>query len=268
MDTFYKKLGQRIKKLREAFLFSQEILAKEIGISRVSLSQIENGSRNVSAEELSIISKIFNISMEVLLDKTKEINIEIIKNKVKNEDVKTKNELRISIPQKNIDKFKEVLIYILDKIGAKSNVGETVIYKLLYFIDFDFYEKYEEQLIGAQYQKNHFGPTPVEFIKVISIMKQEKAIVEVVTKFFKHSQKKYLPLRKPDLRRFKANEIKLIDEVIEKLSDMTAIQISEYSHGDVPWIITEDDKIINYESVFYRTPLYSVREDKENNNDI
>jgi uncharacterized phage-associated protein len=57
----------------------------------------------------------------------------------------------------------------------------------------------------------------------------------------------------------KANEIKMIDEVLEKLSDMNASQISEYSHNDVPWLTADDGDIIDYESVFYRTAPYSVR---------
>jgi hypothetical protein len=77
---------------------------------------------------------------------------------------------RISIPQKNLKKFEQVLLYILCKVGSKPNIGETVIYKLLYFIDFNFYEKYEEQLIGATYIKNQYGPTPKEFIKVVDTM--------------------------------------------------------------------------------------------------
>ena len=40
---------------------------------------------------------------------------------------------------------------------------------------------------------------------------------------------------------------------------MTAAQISAYSHNDVPWLTTEDRKVIEYESVFYRTPPYSLR---------
>jgi hypothetical protein len=62
---------------------------------------------------------------------------------------KAKAQVRINAPQKNLQKFKEVLLYLLDKVGSKSNVGEGVVYKLLYFIDFNFYEKYEEQLVGA-----------------------------------------------------------------------------------------------------------------------
>lgn len=46
---------------------------------------------------------------------------------------------------------------------------------------------------------------------------------------------------------------------------MNASQISEYSHNDVPWLTTEDGEIIEYKSVFYRTPQYSVREYIEEN---
>ena len=64
--------------------------------------------------------------------------------------------MEIRVQEKNIKKFKEVLLYILEKVGAKPNVGESVINKLLYFIDFDYYERFEENLTGATYIKNHF----------------------------------------------------------------------------------------------------------------
>jgi hypothetical protein len=44
---------------------------------------------------------------------------------------------------------------------------------------------------------------------------------------------------------------------------MNATQISDYSHNDVPWLTTEDGKVIDYESVFYRTAPYSVRDYRE-----
>ena len=65
-----------------------------------------------------------------------------------------KQKMRISVPQEKIEKFKEVLLYILECIGARPNIGEAVVCKIMYFIDFDFYEKFEEQLMGAKYIKN------------------------------------------------------------------------------------------------------------------
>jgi len=164
------------------------------------------------------------------------------------------------VPQKNLKKFKEVLLYILNKVGAKPNVGVAVINKLLYFIDFDFYEKYEEQLIGATYIKNHYGPTPVEFDAIIKQMIEDKEIVQIKNKYFEYDQIKYLPMRKPDLSVLKANEIELIDNVLDRLSDMNANMINEYSHKDVPFLTAEDGEVIEYESVFYRAKPYSVRE--------
>ncbi len=256
MNKFYRTLGSKIKKLRKEIELSQEKLAKKIGIRRVSLSQLENGERKISAEEITKISKIFCIATDVLLDLDKDI--EVILEKEKEPVCNKKQEIRINVPQKKIGKFREILLYILDKIGSKPNIGETVIYKLLYFIDFDFYEKYEEQIIGATYIKNDYGPTPKEFQKIIKIMK-DKDLVQIVSRYFQYPQTKYLPLRGPDLRKLKANEIKLIDDVLEKLSDMNASQISDYSHHDIPWLTTEDNGIIDYEKVFYRTSDYSVR---------
>jgi len=171
-----------------------------------------------------------------------------------------KEQIRISVPQNRAYKFKEVLLYILNKVGSKPNIGKTVIYKLLYFIDFDFYEKYEEQLIGASYVKKKRGPTPYEFDKIVDEMIGDSEIEMCNVNYHGHTQIKYLPLREPDFTTLKANEVEIIDNVLSRLSSMSAKQISEYSHEDVPWLATEDGKVIDYESVFYRTPAYSVRD--------
>lgn len=259
----YEKLGSRIKELREKFGFSQEKLSRLLNLSRTAISQIESGERKIATDELIRLSEIFNIPIESLLDLRKQP--EVLFQASKSKKVKSiKPQMRINVPQKNLEKFEEVLLYILNKIGSKPNIGETVIYKLLYFMDFDFYEKYEEQLVGATYLKNHYGPTPIEFSKIVDRMIEAKEIEKVSSAYFSYPQTKYLPLRKPDLAKLKANEIEVIDKVLHRLSDMNAAQISEYSHTDIPWVTTEDNEVIEYESVFYRTPPYSVREYAEN----
>ena len=250
------EIGQRTAELRKRAGINQQSLAGMLGVSRTTITQIENGKRKVSVDELVKLSEIFNLSVDNLLYPKEEPEVVFAKKqKVK----KIESPIRINVPQRNLEKFKEVLLYILNKVGSKPNIGETVLYKLLYFADFDFYEKYEEQLIGATYIKNQYGPTPVEFEKVVAEI-IDKEIMKVENTYFNYPQRKYLPLRKADLSKLKANEIEVIDKVLDKLSDMNATQISEYSHNDVPWLTTEDNEIIEYESVFYRTPIYSVRE--------
>ena len=251
------EIGRRIKNLRVDAGISQQKLASMLGVSRPAITQIEAGDRKVSSDELVKLSEIFNLSVDQLICLQDEPQV-ILQNKIPGKKMEPR--MRINVPQKNLDKFKEILIYILNKVGSKPNIGETVIYKLLYFIDFDFYEKYEKQLIGATYAKNHYGPTPLEFKKVVAKMISDNDITKVQNNYFNYPQTKYLPLRKADLSGLNAHEVELIDGVLNKLSDMNASQISEYSHNDVPWLTTGSGEIIEYEAVFYRTPLYSVRE--------
>jgi transcriptional regulator with XRE-family HTH domain len=264
MSNLDKKLAKTIKQLRLESGLSQEKLASMLKIARPIISQIERGNRKISVEELIKLSEIFNVPIQNLLDLEKLP--EIILNET-HTPKKANLRMRISVPQKNLEKFKQVFLYILNRVGSKPNIGETVIYKLLYFIDFDYYELYEEQLIGASYIKNTYGPTPLEFKKICDKMIEQKEITKVENTYFDYPQIKYLPLKETNLQILMASEIKLIDSVLEKLSDMNAAQISEYSHKDVPWLTTKDGTIIEYESVFYRTIPYSVRKYDEDISD-
>jgi len=239
---------------------SQQRLAGLMGVARPTVSQIENGDRHLCADDLVKLSSIFGVSVDSLLNLDQAPQVILSRRQpIK----KPGQEVRISVPQRNLKKFREALLYVLGRVGSKPNIGETVLYKLLYFIDFNYYEKHEVQLIGATYIKNHYGPTPIEFRKVVDGMIRDGEIVKVKDRYFQYPQTKYLPLRRPDLSELSAGETAVIDDVLNKLSDMAATQISEYSHSDVPWLATQKGKPIEYESVFYRTAPYSVRESDE-----
>lgn len=255
-------INKYIQKLREQNNFSQKYMASKLGISRPTYIDIEKGKRDITLKEAGKIADILNISIDQLIHEKKQIT-EV--NIVRDKSVSRKNEeLRINIPQKNYDKFREVLLYILSKVGAQPNIGETVLYKLLYFIDFDYYEKYEEQIIGATYIKNHYGPTPVEFKKLILEMEKRGEVELIKSKYFQHEQKKYLAVRSADFSELlSAQELAHIDNVLDRLSNMNAHELTEYSHQDVPWITAEEGKPIEYESVFYRTSKTSVRNYEE-----
>jgi uncharacterized phage-associated protein len=170
--------------------------------------------------------------------------------------------LRINIPQERADKFEQTLLYILEKIGGKPNIGKTVLFKLLYFIDFDYYEKYEEQLIGAKYIKNVYGPTPVMFAKIVEQLEKDGKIEKIKSKFYTREQTKYLinPAHKMDFSALSSQELAHIDWEIDRLGTLSAVQISALSHLDTPWVVAQDRKPLEYEMVFYRPDETSVRE--------
>ncbi|MEI8055336.1 MAG: type II toxin-antitoxin system antitoxin SocA domain-containing protein [bacterium] len=252
--------AQFVEKLRKNHNLTQERVASELDISRPTYIQFERGQRDLTISEARKLSALFNMQLDDLLNE-RETTIALEIKKGKSVAKNKKSEVRISIPQQKIDKFRQILFYILKKVGGKPSVGMTVIYKLLYFIDFDYYEKYEERLMGLKYIKNHFGPTPVIFEKIIQEMVKNGEVEVIKSKFYQHEQKKYFlnPLLEPNLSVLNGQEMEHIEWELLRLSDLNAASLSDLSHRDVPWISTKLGMPIEYESVFYRTVDTSVR---------
>ncbi len=229
-----------VRELRKMHGMSQEHLAQMLGISRPTLIRIEKGERPLTVAEDAKVRDLFALERKG--------------------NASVSGGMRISVPQKNVEKFKQVLLYVLGKTAGKPNIGMTALYKLLYFIDMDYYEKYEEQLMGLTYIKNHYGPTPREFVKVVEQMKKDGDLEEVESTHFKYEQKKFLPRTEPDLTKLSARELGMVDDVLGRYGDKTAAQLTSLSHEDTPWAVAEDSENIEYDHVFYRSDALSVRE--------
>ena len=251
-----KQIGQRVAELRKTKGLSQEYLSKSVKISRPSLAQIELGNRGIDILELQKLSQVLGFSLDDFMSKDFTAAQEI---SVNEEKKSKKEEERISIPILQVNKFKNVLLYILERCAGKPNVGETVLYKLLYFSDFNYYELYEEHLTGAKYRKLPFGPVPQKLNTIIKKMMDDGQLQRVKTDYHGYPQTRYLPLEKADLTELRASEKEVIDRVIEQMSDWSASAISNYSHKDMPWIASKEGEEINYELVFYRDAPFSVR---------
>lgn len=258
-DVYIKRMETVVKILREKNSFSQEELAKKLGVSRQSYIKYENGTTEMPLEIVRSLSKSFDVDYSCIIDNKLPTEPSYDIKSSASKDEKGKSDIRISIPENNIEKFKQVFLYILAKVGAKPNVGQTVLYKLFYFIDFDYYELYEKQLMGLSYIKNTFGPTPVDFAKLSKQMIKEGQIEEVKSEFYNHEMTKYFPLVNPNLELLSAKELEFIDSELEKYSGKTATELSALSHKDIPWIGAKDREVLDYESVFYRTQETSVR---------
>ena len=251
-----KQIGQRITELRKMKGLSQENLAKSIKISRPSLAQIELGNRGVDVLELLRLSIVLGFSLDDFMSNDFTVT-QFIEDKTELK-VKMTNE-RISVPTLDVNKFKNVLLYILERCAGKPNVGETVLYKLLYFCDFNYYELYEEHLTGAAYRKLPFGPVPQKIDSIIGQMMESSQIQRIKTAYFDKIQTRFIPLVKADLTELRASEKEVIDKVIEQMGDWTATTISNYSHKDLPWEVSDEGEVISYELALYREQPYSVR---------
>ncbi len=219
-----KQIGQRITALRKLKGLSQEKLAKSVKISRPSLAQIELGKRGVDVLELQKFSFVLGFSLDDFMSTDFTASQEV---EGQVEGKSTKTEERISVPTLQVTKLKNVLLCILERCAGKPNVGETVLFKLLYFSDFNSYELYEEHLTGANYRKLPFGPVPQKLDTIIGQMTEQGQLQRVKTEHCGYPQTCYLPLVKSDLTELRASEKDVVDRVIEQMSDWSATAISD-----------------------------------------
>ncbi len=249
-----------ITTLRDNANLSQQDVADSLTIARATYAGLEIGRREPNLAEIRALAELYQISPTDLINgilPDKQDQAELVNFAQDSEGAMPRDDI-----VENPDKLREVLLYILEKVGAKPNVGETVIYKLLYFIDFDFYEKFGKSITGTTYVRNHFGPTPIAqtFSGVVDAMKSANELEVITTPYFNHTQKKYLPTVRPTLEHLSGQEIKHIDEELARLADKSATELSELSHVDTPWLATKDKEQISYQLAMYRTPLTSVKE--------
>lgn len=237
--------------LRKQHSLQQAYLAKQLDMTRQTYAQMEKGERDLTIPEAEKLAKLYDMNLTDFIHGRfpEKQEVKIAKTK--------KAKPIIIVPADKMEKFKQILLYILKVVGARPNIGETALYKILYFIDFDYFEEFDEKLIGATYIKNIHGPTPVEFKKIIEEMTKDDQLEVVKSKYFQYNQRKYLPKKEADLTVINAREIKFIDKEIERLADKNAKDLSAYSHGDAPWKITGDGQVIDYTLVWERKAPYT-----------
>jgi len=168
--------------------------------------------------------------------------------------------------QTNIKKLEQMVHFIISRVGNIPNVGKTVLWKLMYFSDFDYFELYEKTLTGEQYCKLEHGPAPVHFPEIIKNLKEQGKIWVRRVPYHTKTQEKYMTLTEPETDLLSKEEVFAIEKSIKRYAHLNASQISDFSHQDIPWKATDDKKIIDYKLVFYREPITSVREYQDDDN--
>jgi transcriptional regulator with XRE-family HTH domain len=239
-----KGLGKKIRELRvqNSEKFSQEQIANLLWISRVVLWNIESWERDLKKEELMMLSDIFEVPFSYFVEEDRKI-------KKLNKDDQYYN-------------FKRILLYILNKVWDKPNISKTVVYKLLYFSEFNYFEKYWESLIGIDFIKWPRWPVPKNADEIFTQMANNKQLEQITTLYKWSEQYKLISkLKDIDFDDLSYSQIKIIDDVLEKLWNKTAKEISDYSHGDTPYVATKNIwDVINKWLVFNRSSDYSVGE--------
>lgn len=155
-------------------------------------------------------------------------------------------------------KYQNAVLYLCRKLKGEVR-GKKKLAKLLYFADFDLYEKIQESITGDTYRALPMGPFPAALEEITAEMAKKKMIsidkVEEYEGF--NSTEVYKCLAEPDTSVFSDEERKMLDRVARKYGHLTGKQLEDLSHAEAPYTATKLYEEVPYEFAYYRGTDFS-----------
>ena len=153
---------------------------------------------------------------------------------------------------KDTTKFREAIVHIANRCSEDKKFGAVKINKILYYSDFYAYRALGRSITGAEYQHLSEGPAPRELLEVRAELIKDGSIELQKRPYLNSIQHRIVAMREADAGAFNDDELAIIDEVIESLWDMNGSQVSDMSHNEIGWQVTDE-----YETIPYRTAWLS-----------
>ncbi len=126
-------------------------------------------------------------------------------------------------------KFKQIVLYIINNIN-KKRLGNVKLNKILWFADLEKCKdsNYGYSITGETYIRQSYGPVAKHLPHILKeLEKYDKAIT--IERETPDSMILYTPVKKADVSKFQ-DDIKYIDDVIDRFKKMKARDISELTH--------------------------------------
>lgn len=241
-------VGRNLTNLRKASGLSQDDVARALNITRPAYKQLEVDEREPSISEVNALSELFGIRVEDLT--SGKLLLQPI---VTNRDGIEKTVKKI--------KYKNLILYLAGKVGAWPNVGETVFYKLIYFIESQAYSRNKATITGERFYKLQYGPVPASFQALTKEMINDGELDRVQGRYFTFRQTKYLP--RVQATGLTPDERDIIDSIINKLGSESATYLSNLSHEDKPWLEAEDNDYVDLSLISDTEPDAAKRMGRE-----
>ena len=151
-------------------------------------------------------------------------------------------------------KLKAVILHTCEAVSPER-LGAVKLHKVLYFLDMIHYAQTKRSVTGATYKKRPYGPTCVQLLPILREMEIEESIFIREVDFHGRRKKEYIALAKEEDGVLNAEELDLLDEVIQFVCDENSARtISEYSHK-LPWEMAEFGEVIPYDSSLLLFPV-------------
>jgi hypothetical protein len=147
-------------------------------------------------------------------------------------------------------KFKTLVHYVCSRVEDPTRLGAVKLNKVLWFSDVLTYLNFNAPVTGARYVKRQFGPVPAAIVPIIEELKIEGALAVRNVEYFGKPKREFFALTVPDISAFSADEISVVESVIDLICERhTATSISEFTHDDA-WEMAQIGEDLPFYTVF------------------
>lgn len=155
-------------------------------------------------------------------------------------------------------KFTELLLHVADRLQDDRFGGATKLNKVLFFIEFTHLRRHHRAVSGCEFQRLAYGPAPRQLLPVRGRLVDSGAAELRTEDFLGRPQHRLVPKRTADLTGFADEELQTIEDVLDQLAPLTGAQVSELSHQEPGWQLTECGETIPYATAFLGFPQIST----------
>ena len=149
-----------------------------------------------------------------------------------------------------VKKLKELILYIAELEKDDPKFGAIKLNKILYYSDVSAYLRLGHPITEATYQHLDEGPAPLELLSARGQLIDDGAAELESRLYFSRPQERVVPLRGPDLSHYKEEEMQIVRDVVEYLRPLNATEVSELSHREWGWKLTDYGEEIPYQTAW------------------
>jgi len=115
----------------------------------------------------------------------------------------------------NERKYKNVVLFFAKRV-RNGTLGKLKMMKLLYFLDFDFFEKYGKSVTGDSYLRFENGPVPQNAEKILKMMIDKEIKITKIKIANGYNDKQLIEANQDfDINVFTKEELVMLEEIAD-----------------------------------------------------
>lgn len=150
-------------------------------------------------------------------------------------------------------KYRQAILGFLCECDGRR-VDRVTLLALLYFLDFDHFERYDAPVTGDTYLKLPHGPVPRHAEQVLAGMEREGLLVREPVRTSDEAGEHFTPSANAayDPAVFAPTEREVLARVRRRWREASRREIVEAARRQAPWIAVEEGGEIPYAYAYYR----------------